>query len=71
MYRCKLPEIPVPIYRLAPRGSLWEDALCTEVTRWPIQGKHVVSELLDVGGWKDVAEDVVRDLIPDWVPIIG
>lgn len=63
----KLPEIPVPIFRLAPLGSTWEGAVGEPLARWPIQGKHLMSELLDAGGWVDVADAMVGALLPDFL----
>lgn len=61
----------MPIYRLAPRGSRWEGALGEPVGRWPLQGEDLWSEITDAGGWVELGGDVVRDLVPDWVPYIG
>lgn len=59
------PGVPGGLWRLAPRDASWEGALGEPVARWPIQGRSLVSELLDVGGWRDVAEELVRSLLPE------
>lgn len=61
------PGIGVPIPRLAPRGGA-EDLIGQPVARWPIQGKQLLSEIADAGGWLDVAEESVRALLPDVWP---
>lgn len=65
LWRVQLPGAPGGVWRIAPRTAEWESALGDPVARWPIQGRAPVSELLDVGGWLDVAEELARSLVPD------
>lgn len=64
LYRVSFPGVPGGVWRIAPRGGP-EDVIGDPIARWPIQGRNLLSELGDAGGWLDVAEGMVASLVPE------
>jgi len=60
--------VPGGIWRIAPRGEA-EELIGEPVARWPIQGKGLLSEIADVGAWLDVAEEMVKSVVPEVIPL--